>query len=674
VSRPEVDAATTLVRHVEWAAPPWLGFVFTPSIDAVETLQVALADEVASSRVWAPRTPQALRSLLPKLLEGPAVDLVWVVAIHDEAARSPPGPWTEALDWLLMRANERRQQLLSAVRGLLFVAPPQAKPRVREAAPDLWSVRAVVVEPPAPAVAAPPPLPDAGDSRVAPIARRIGFHRAMSDDPWVAIIAGRPDQLDALHRALSDRLGAEAPVRWHHLPAPAALLDAAARGELDRPTLLVGSPDAVAQLPAGVTEAARFAADLEALPSPRPVGPTLEELVGPDRVAEVEPLARDAEALFTQGWASEAEEAASAWLHAARALDGGAASARSRHIAGALELRARCRRLLGHAEQALADIEGALRLRRAATRQVGEGEAERRAALARCLSLAGQLQWELGQTESARQALREALDLRRALVAYSDDAEALSDLALTWSLLGDLAGEGDDDALAEAEAAYRETVRLRRRLADETGAHRHRRLLSVGLGRLGRTRSRRGLYRRARPPLQEAVDLATALAAADPGNVGWQMEASVAQTRLADTLQALGELDAAGRALDQAVALRRELLAHDPDHQRWRTYLAVARGRQADLALRRGNLDEAREAADEALSLSEAALGGSPHELRGLALAWLRCGDVARATGDRGQAERCWDRVEALLPALASVLPDRAQALGAALASRRDTS
>jgi hypothetical protein len=46
-----------------------------------------------------------------------------------------------------MRANERRERIFRHLSGgLVFAAPPEIKPRVRNAAPDLWSLRSLVLE------------------------------------------------------------------------------------------------------------------------------------------------------------------------------------------------------------------------------------------------------------------------------------------------------------------------------------------------------------------------------------------------------------------------------------------------------------------------------------------------------------------------------------------------
>ena len=79
--------------------------------------------------------------------------LVWVEAVRDDdspGSLDEPGPWTAAWDQLLLLLNERRDALLRHLEGgLMMVAPTAVKPRARVAAPDLWSIRAVVIELPA---------------------------------------------------------------------------------------------------------------------------------------------------------------------------------------------------------------------------------------------------------------------------------------------------------------------------------------------------------------------------------------------------------------------------------------------------------------------------------------------------------------------------------------------
>ena len=95
--------------------------------------------------------------MLPRLLDTKAAGArcVWVEAVHIDSVtpqastREDPGPWAAAWDWLMMRANEHRDALRRHLTGgLVFAVADEWKPRVRNAAPDLWSVRSVVLDVP----------------------------------------------------------------------------------------------------------------------------------------------------------------------------------------------------------------------------------------------------------------------------------------------------------------------------------------------------------------------------------------------------------------------------------------------------------------------------------------------------------------------------------------------
>jgi hypothetical protein len=69
-------------------------------------------------------------------------DCIWVRCIQ------VGGAWYTVLWNLFLRLNERRDALRRRVGGgLVFAVHPSMKPRLRDAAPDLWSVRSLVLEP-----------------------------------------------------------------------------------------------------------------------------------------------------------------------------------------------------------------------------------------------------------------------------------------------------------------------------------------------------------------------------------------------------------------------------------------------------------------------------------------------------------------------------------------------
>lgn len=143
-----------LLRQMELASGFWLGFVFTPSPRSARVLE-ARVGRVLEARdqallVIRPDRPEELRGVLPQLagaLAPLAAGATWVEAVRSDAPGSIDAPWTRAWDDLFLRMNEHRDALRARLPGgLVFVGTPELKPRVREAAPDLWSVRSLVVE------------------------------------------------------------------------------------------------------------------------------------------------------------------------------------------------------------------------------------------------------------------------------------------------------------------------------------------------------------------------------------------------------------------------------------------------------------------------------------------------------------------------------------------------
>lgn len=149
-----------LARHVQLVSGFWLGFVFTPSPLSALVLRLRLEQELAlrgrtllEISISRPDELTALLDPLPRREDIARAGCTWIVGLHADTPGPSEGdapelrPWTLAWDTLFLRLNERRDRLRGRLQGgLVFVAPPGIKPRVREAAPDLWSVRELVIE------------------------------------------------------------------------------------------------------------------------------------------------------------------------------------------------------------------------------------------------------------------------------------------------------------------------------------------------------------------------------------------------------------------------------------------------------------------------------------------------------------------------------------------------
>lgn len=151
-STPTADAlhaSERLARQLDWSETFWSAWLFTLSPPQAAFVIESLVGSTGRARVLAPRTPQELEGLLPELLL-PTSACVIVDAIHGK--RSPDGEaWREAWMQLVLRANERREQLRACLTGgLVLVAHVDVKSVVRDAAPDLWSVRTFAFDLPGP--------------------------------------------------------------------------------------------------------------------------------------------------------------------------------------------------------------------------------------------------------------------------------------------------------------------------------------------------------------------------------------------------------------------------------------------------------------------------------------------------------------------------------------------
>ncbi len=135
-------------RHIDLAEGFWLGFLFLKSPPAgaifLERLKSLPKSTAIPPILLAAKAPEDFNHILANILSATPDDaLVWcVVEGLDEPERR------KALSFAAQRWNERREVLRRGRKsGLLFVVPSWAKPLIREAAPDLWSIRDIVLEP-----------------------------------------------------------------------------------------------------------------------------------------------------------------------------------------------------------------------------------------------------------------------------------------------------------------------------------------------------------------------------------------------------------------------------------------------------------------------------------------------------------------------------------------------
>ena len=92
-------------------------------------------------------------------------------------------------------------------------------------------------------------------------------------------------------------------------------------------------------------------------------------------------------------------------------------------------------------------------------------------------------------------------------------------------------------------------------------------------------RSRRADLAAALTSYQASLAIADRLAKADPSNVEWQRNLSVAHSRIGDVQVARGDLAAALTSHQASLAIADRLAKADPGNTRWQRYLALSYGR-----------------------------------------------------------------------------------------------
>lgn len=139
-----------LRTQLDFANDFWLGFLFASPSAPIGVIRdradAFLRGRGKTLHVIQPESAEELRQLARALLE-PLPDFVgcvWVEGAYQKGSDS--AAWASARDTLLVTLNEHREPLMRQIRaGLVFTFSAQTKPRVREVAPDLWSVRSLVM-------------------------------------------------------------------------------------------------------------------------------------------------------------------------------------------------------------------------------------------------------------------------------------------------------------------------------------------------------------------------------------------------------------------------------------------------------------------------------------------------------------------------------------------------
>ncbi len=141
------EAWQELLTHAEWSQGPWLGWIFAEAEAPLELLRGRLTQLLKERdeelRLLRPSTAEEANHLLENLFAAQMLERggVWLTLVGRDAA------WEQAWRRFHHLLNERRERLMRHLRGpLIIVGPPGWKEAARDAAPDLWTLRTVLLE------------------------------------------------------------------------------------------------------------------------------------------------------------------------------------------------------------------------------------------------------------------------------------------------------------------------------------------------------------------------------------------------------------------------------------------------------------------------------------------------------------------------------------------------
>ncbi|MBV1694985.1 MAG: caspase family protein, partial [Hyphomicrobiales bacterium] len=251
-------------------------------------------------------------------------------------------------------------------------------------------------------------------------------------------------------------------------------------------------------------------------------------------------------------------------------------------------------------------------------------------------------------------ALARGSDIAKALTYYERATRNEPEHAQTWQDFGYAAV--DAGRLDVAKIAL-EQAALKARDANEPPV---RYWATLGLGDValaqGSLPSARRLY-------ETALAIVQPLAAADPGNAGWQRDLSVSHNKIGDVLVAQGSLPAALASYRASHAIAERLAAADPGNAGWQFDLGISNERLGDVLASQGNLAEALklyEAKRTIISRLAKADPGNAGWQRDLSVSHNNIGDVLVAQGSLPDALASYRASLAIAERLAAADPGNA--------------
>ena len=508
--------------HLEWTQGFTLAVLFTrhpaPVAMLRNRLQEVLSLNTIPLRLFELEGPGQTGDLLQAVLSSRPLNgkhpPLWLEMWRETGNTEERQAQRRAVWEVLSRLNERRFFLERDVASpLVLVLPAELRQDIPAMAPDLWSVRAVTADLPAPEMITSDGRMESPKAKIQGI---VNHEPSAAEQEWQRLWATTPDRQRLTPEAAFPAI-TQALKREDHSTAqeiiqqvmqvidqqgndPAALRQRAITfsflGDLE---LRSGHPEKACAAYAESLELSRRLREA--------TGDTLQALrdlsVSLDNIGDVE------QAL------NRFEEARVAY-------------------AESLEIRRRLREATGDTPQALHDLSVSL-------------------------DNIGNVEQALNRFEEARAAYAESLELcRRLQEATGDTPQALRDLSVSLDNIGNV--EQALNRFEEARAAYAESLELRRRLREATGdTPQVPRDLSVALDNIGNVEQALNRFEEARTAYAESLELCRQLREATGDTPQALRDLSVSLDNIGDVEQALNRFEEARTAYAESLELRRRL-------------------------------------------------------------------------------------------------------------------
>jgi serine/threonine protein kinase/tetratricopeptide (TPR) repeat protein len=257
------------------------------------------------------------------------------------------------------------------------------------------------------------------------------------------------------------------------------------------------------------------------------------------------------------------------------------------------------------------------------------GVREHRRHLALCWNNLARALARRGRIDEAREAHGAAIVIQEQLVQDADDAQCISDLALSHSNLGLL--QADTDETAVADKSFHDAIRLQEQLTNRNpNEPEYRRNLAASYNNLG------GLYARQDPQramesFLVAITHQAQAATAQPDNPTYQDDLALTYCNLGSAQSRVGCCRDAAAAYAQAIELQTDLVQAAPAQRSYRRNLAISHNNLGLMQSGLGQASLAEESFRKALELQEVLVSQNPGDVAlqsGLAGVYNNCGIV----------------------------------------------